>query len=63
MKTITVEVRDDHLESLAKTRPMTALSELIWNALDAESTEVRIDFMENDLEGLFALVSLGSMLD
>ena len=52
MKTITVEVRDDHLESLAKTRPMTALAELIWNALDAESTEVRIDFLENELEGV-----------
>ncbi len=52
MKTITVSVKEDHLESLAKTRPMTALAELIWNALDAESTEVRVDFVENELEGV-----------
>lgn len=52
VKTITVSVKEDHLESLAKTRPMTALAELIWNALDAESTEVRVDFVENELEGL-----------
>ena len=52
MKKITVRVQEDHLETLAKTRPMTALAELIWNALDAEAREVRIEFVENALEGL-----------
>ncbi len=52
MKVITVEVRDDHLETLAQTRPMVALAELIWNALDAEATETRIEFIENELQGL-----------
>lgn len=52
MKIITVEVRDDHLETLAQTKPMAALAELIWNALDAEATEVRVEFIENDLTGL-----------
>jgi len=50
--TVTVEVRDDHLEVLARTKPMTALAELIWNALDAEATDVRIEFEENELGGL-----------
>ena len=50
MKTITVEVRDDHLESLARTKPMTAL-ELVWNALDAEATEVRVAFEDNEMGG------------
>lgn len=52
---ITVEVRDDHLENLAQTKPMAALAELIWNALDAEATEIRVEFVENALQGLEAI--------
>lgn len=52
MKVITVEVREDHLENLAQTKPMAALAELIWNALDAEATETRVEFVENELQGL-----------
>ncbi len=52
MKTINVRVREDHLETLAKTKPMTALAELIWNALDAEATEVRVEFVMNEMEGV-----------
>ena len=51
MKTITVQVKDDHLEVLSRTKPMSAMAELIWNALDAEATDVRIDFDENELHG------------
>ena len=52
LKTITVQVREDHLEVLARTKPINALAELIWNALDAEATELRVEFVENDLEGV-----------
>ena len=52
MKTITVQVRDDHLEFLSRARPLAAISELIWNALDAEATEVRVEFIENSLGGV-----------
>jgi len=52
VKTITVQVKEDHLETLARTKPMTALAELIWNALDAEASHVRVEFIENELEGL-----------
>lgn len=55
MKKITVQVRDDHLEFLARAKPLTALAELIWNALDAEATEVHIEFVENDLGGVDAV--------
>jgi len=55
VKRITVEVREDHLENLAQTKPILALAELIWNALDAEATEIRIEFEENDLQGLDAI--------
>lgn len=52
MRTITVQVKEDHLETLARTKPMAALAELIWNALDAEATSVTVEFVANDLEGL-----------
>jgi len=52
VKKVTVQVREDHLETLAKTKPMTALSELIWNALDADATDIRVEFVENDLGGV-----------
>lgn len=31
---------------------MAAVAELIWNALDAEATEVRVEFVENELGGI-----------
>ncbi len=55
MKKITVQVQEDHLENLARSRPMSALAELIWNAFDAEATEVRVEFDENDLGGVDAI--------
>ena len=55
MKTLTVQVRDDHLETIAKTKPMTAIAELIWNALDAEATTVNVVFEQNELDGLEAI--------
>ena len=51
MQKITVQVKDDHLELLSRAKPMAALSELIWNGFDAESTEVRVSFEENVLGG------------
>lgn len=53
MKTITVEVKQDHLETLSKTRkPIIAVAELIWNGLDADASEVRVQFDDNGLSGL-----------
>lgn len=52
MRKVTVQVQDDHLETLAKTKPVNAISELIWNALDADATDVRVTFEENELGGL-----------
>lgn len=52
MKTITVQVQEDHIETLSRSRPLAAMAELIWNALDADAKEVRVEFHENELEGL-----------
>ena len=55
MKTITVEVKQDHLETLSKTRkPIIAVAELIWNGLDASAWPPRATPYDNQahLDGL-----------
>ena len=34
------------------TTPLTAITELIWNALDADATNVRVALVENELQGV-----------
>lgn len=46
---IHVEAQADHLESLARGKPVTALAELVWNALDADADRIRIGIIDNDL--------------
>lgn len=47
-QTIAVEVEADHLTRLASARrPALALAELIWNALDADATVVRVEIDRN----------------
>lgn len=56
MKTVRVQVQRDHLERLAvNRRPVTALAELIWNALDADANRVDVSF-EYDFSGGIAAV-------
>lgn len=56
MKTISVEVRPDHLQRMAAVKkPILALAELVWNGLDADATEVSVSFDENLLGGLDAI--------
>ncbi len=38
----TVEAQEDFLERLTKAKPIQAVSELIWNALDADATRVEV---------------------
>ena len=47
-----VEVQADLIERLSRARPISALAELIWNALDADATEVvvRLSYGDLDLE-------------
>jgi hypothetical protein len=47
-----VALTKQHLESLARTQPLTGIIELIWNALDADATEIRVEFILNEIEGL-----------
>lgn len=43
-----VEVQEDHLERLANARPIPAVAELIWNAVDADSTRVEVEIDSTD---------------
>ena len=55
-KTFHIEVHDDHLERISQTRkPILALAELIWNAVDADATRIDVTLMDDDLNGLKAI--------
>ena len=49
MKQIYVQAQADHIESLFKGSPLAAIEELVWNALDADAREVKIDLITNPL--------------
>lgn len=48
-KIIDIAVERDHIESLTKANGITAISELIWNSLDADSTVINIEYEKNKL--------------
>ena len=48
-KKVHVEVQKDHLNKVAGGQPIPSLAESIWNALDADATEVSIFFKDGDL--------------
>lgn len=43
-KNFKLTVEKDHLSNLAKATPVIALSELIWNELDADANKVEVFF-------------------
>ncbi|WP_185206546.1 ATP-binding protein [Chryseobacterium sp. C3] len=50
-KFIDLKVEIDHLESLTRASGVTAISELIWNSLDADATRIEIDYESNTVGG------------
>ena len=55
-KTFQVQVQDDHLERIAQTRkPILALAELIWNAVDADAKRIDVTLVDGELSGLKAI--------
>jgi hypothetical protein len=51
-KIIDLGVEIDHIDSLTRANGKTAISELIWNALDADATEINIDYEISKLGGI-----------
>lgn len=52
---IYVQAQSDHIASLSKAAPVSAIEELVWNALDADAREVRIDLVTNALGAVEAV--------
>lgn len=46
---VSVEVKEDFIERQSKAPPVKAISELIWNSLDGDATNVSIDSIEGNL--------------
>lgn len=56
MKQITVSVGSDHIDAIARARkPVLALAEIVWNALDADAKTVTVTLTPNSLGGLDAI--------
>jgi hypothetical protein len=49
---IEVQLDPHHLEALSHATPLTAITELIWNGLDADAMHVRVVLVENGLTGI-----------
>ena len=54
--TIDVSPRQDFWHRLCRTRPLRAVSEIVWNALDADADNVSVDFRLNPLGALNEIV-------
>lgn len=54
-KQIYVQAQSDHIESLFKGSALSAIEELVWNALDAEAREVKVDLITNALGAVEAV--------
>ena len=54
-KQIYVQAQADHIESLFKGSPLSAIEELVWNALDADAKEIKVDLITNPLGAVDAI--------
>ena len=54
-KQIYVQAQADHIASLSKSTPAAAIEELVWNALDADAREVKVDLITNALGAVEAV--------
>ena len=52
---IKVQAKGDYIASLAHASPIAAVEELVWNALDADAREVKIDVIQNALGAVEAI--------
>jgi hypothetical protein len=50
-KVLELGVEPDHIDSLTRANGITALSELIWNSLDADASKIEISGIQNRLGG------------
>ncbi len=51
-KKIKVKLTDDHIRRFSKVKPNQALQEFIWNACDADATDINVIIDRNDLKAI-----------
>ena len=51
-----VQVQSDYLNKITSSHPIQALSELIWNSLDADASSVDVKLEYNELDTLAAII-------
>ncbi|PJI55923.1 hypothetical protein CTI14_00810 [Methylobacterium radiotolerans] len=57
MAILELKAQHDALQKIATTRdPLKALAEFVWNALDADATEVSVEFSRNALSGVTGIL-------
>jgi Histidine kinase-, DNA gyrase B-, and HSP90-like ATPase len=57
MVVLTLKAKNDHLQKVASTRDfIKAISEFVWNALDADASTTSVDLLRNTLGGLEGIV-------
>jgi DNA mismatch repair ATPase MutL len=50
---LTLKAKHDHLAKVASTRDLIkAISEFVWNALDADATNTSVELVRNKLDGI-----------
>jgi len=54
-KLVYVQAQSDHIESMFRGSPLAAIEELVWNSLDADAHEVKVDLIQNALGGVEAV--------
>jgi len=55
IRDIKVQAKADYIASLSHASPLAAVEELVWNALDADAREVKIDVIQNALGAVEAV--------
>ena len=48
---VLLSVREDFLSRQTRAKPVPAIAEMIWNALDADSSNINVEFAYDDLAG------------
>jgi DNA mismatch repair ATPase MutL len=51
-----VQVQSDYLSKITRAQPVLALTELIWNSLDADARSVDVSFEYNELDTLSTII-------
>lgn len=54
-KTYQIQVQSDHLSKITSAHPIQALSELIWNSLDADAASVDVSLEYNEMNTLASI--------